>query len=77
MKAIEFLTKSNRWKHLLGGVILGIGTNDWYCAEYTGVAVAGALELKDKLHDNEWDWIDFVLTLVGVNLGYLVRLIIV
>lgn len=76
MKVIEYLTKSNRWKHLLGGVILGVGANDWYCAEYTGIAVAGVLELKDKLYGNWWDWIDFVLTLVGVNLGYLVRLII-
>ena len=40
MKAVEFLTKSNRWKHLLGGVILGVVANDWYCAEYTGIAVA-------------------------------------
>lgn len=52
-KAIEkvkrWLKGSNRWKHLAGGVAIGLGANTFYCAAYAGLGVAGALELKDKL----------------------------
>lgn len=75
-KLIEWLKSSNRWKHLLGGVIIGLGANDFYCAAYAGVAVAGALELKDKLHGCYWDWIDFGLTVGGAMIGGGIRLLI-
>lgn len=72
-KIIEWLLASNRLKHIVGGVLIGVGANDWYCAEYAGIGVAGAMELKDYLWGGKPDWIDFSLTVLGVNIGYGLR----
>lgn len=74
-KLVDWLKKSNRYKHLAGGFIIGLGADDNYCAAYAGLGVATALELKDKLWGGKWDWIDFTLTVVGVVLGRLIRMI--
>lgn len=50
---------SNRWKHLIGGLIIGIFALGWFTGVYAGVLTAGALEYKDKAHGGKWDWIDF------------------
>ena len=47
-KIIMWFKTSNRWKHLLGGLIIGMGADDIYCAAYAGIGVAAALELKDR-----------------------------
>lgn len=73
-KVIKWLSASNRWKHLVGGVMIGLGADDWYCACYTGAGVAASLELKDKLWGGEWDWIDFGLTMAGVGIGRIIRI---
>ena len=74
MKKIwQWLKESNRIKHLVGGVAIGLGANDWYCAEYSGIGVAASLELKDKLWGGKPDWIDFSLTVLGTAVGYGVR----
>lgn len=74
MKRIwQWLKESNRLKHLVGGVAVGLGANDWYCAEYVGIGVAGSLEFKDYQWGGKPDWIDFTLTFVGVNIGYTIR----
>lgn len=70
---IEWLKTSNRWKHLVGGLIIGLGSDNWYCALYAGIGVASALELKDRLWGGEWDWIDLTLTATGSVIGYLTR----
>ena len=67
---IDFLKTSNHWKHLVGGIAIGAFANSLYCAAYAGIGVAGALELKDKLYGNKWDWVDFSLTVGGVAIGY-------
>lgn len=74
-KLVDWLKTSNRYKHLAGGFIIGLGADDNYCAAYAGLGVATALELKDKLWGGKWDWIDFTLTVVGVVLGRLIRMI--
>lgn len=66
----NWLSTSNRWKHLIGGAVIGLFAIGWYCALYAGCGVAGALELKDKLWGGKWDWIDFGCTVVGVILGH-------
>lgn len=38
-KVIKWLKASNRWKHLVGGLLIGLGADDWYCACYTGAVV--------------------------------------
>ena len=43
-KLIEWLGMSNRWKHLIGGLIIGIFAFGWFTAMYAGVLTAGALE---------------------------------
>lgn len=74
MKRIwQWLKDSNRLKHLVGGVAVGLGANDWYCAEYVGICVAGSLEFKDYQWGGKPDWIDFMLTFVGVNIGYTIK----
>lgn len=70
---IKWFKASHRIQHLLCGVAVGFGANDWYCAEYVGIGVAGALEFKDYQYGGKPDVIDFALTVVGVNLGYLIR----
>ena len=75
-RIIEWILASNRLNHLSGGYVVGLGADDWYCAEYVGFGVAGALEFKDYQWGGKPDWIDFVLTVAGVNLGYLTRTLI-
>lgn len=72
-RIIKWLGASNRWKHLLGGFLIGGGAVGWYCAIYAGVGVAAALEFKDRQWGGSWDWIDFALTAVGACLGQLTR----
>ena len=72
-KVIEWLSASNRWKHLAGGWLIGFGSDGWFCALYAGVGVAAALELKDKMWGGKWDWIDLALTVVGAVVGQLIR----
>ena len=74
-KFINWFKQSNRWKHLLLGILIGIGSNSWYCTLYIGAGVSGALEFKDKQHGCKWDWIDFGLTYLGVIIGYCLRLL--
>lgn len=68
---MEWFGESNRWKHLLGGFIIGLFADGWYCAIYTGFCVGAALELKDKLYGNEFDYVDCLITLVGSAVGQL------
>lgn len=72
-RIIEWLKESHRLQHLLLGVLIGFGSNGWYCTEYVAMGVAGSLEFKDYKYENKWDWIDFALTVVGVNMGYTIR----
>ena len=75
-KAWNWFKQSNRWKHFAGGVAIGLGSDDWYCATYAGIAVAGALEFKDYQWGGKPDWIDFTLTVTGALVGYTIRWII-
>lgn len=62
-KLIEWLGMSNRWKHLVGGLIIGIFAFGWFTAMYAGVLTAGALEYKDKVYGGRWDGIGLTLVL--------------
>ena len=48
-KFLNWFKVSNRWKHLIGGVLIGVVANSIYCAVYTGIGVASALELAVNL----------------------------
>ena len=74
MKKIStWLKSSNSGRHIVGGVLSGLGADDTYCALYAGAGVAGALELKDKLYGGKWDCVDFGCTMAGVVVGRLIR----
>lgn len=74
-KLIEWFKTSNRWKHLAGGILIGLGADSTYCAVYAGLGVAAALELKDKLWGGKWDWTDLSLTFAGAVLGRVIRIV--
>lgn len=57
-KIISFLKKSNRYKHLIGGLLVGLCALSPWAAIYSAIIAASCLELKDKLHGCPWDWID-------------------
>lgn len=73
----KWMNESNRWKHLAGGLIIGAGANDLYCAAYVGIGVAGAMEFKDHQWGGKPDWIDFSLTVIGVAMGYGLRVCVI
>ena len=72
-KIIQWLKTSNRWKHLVGGMIIGLGADGFYCAAYAGGGIAAALEFKDKCWGGSWDWIDFAMTFSGAIAGQLIH----
>lgn len=72
-KVIKWLKESNRYKHPIGGVLIGAGANSLYCAAYAGIVVATALELKDRMWGGKADIIDWGLTVGGVAIGFGVR----
>lgn len=64
-KIISFLKESNRYKHLLGGLLVGLFALSSWTAIYSAIVAASCLELKDKLTGNYWDWIDWLMTFCG------------
>lgn len=64
---------SHRWQHLTLGMAVGLLPSGWYDTEVLACGVAGSLEFKDYKYQQGWDWIDFLLTVLGVNIGHGVR----
>jgi hypothetical protein len=70
MKKIwKWLTTSDRWKHLVGGVCVGFLPLHWWAGIYAACAVGLALEYKDDATGGEWDWIDCAMTALGGVVG--------
>lgn len=74
-KIFTFLNKSNRYKHLVGGFLVGIFACNVLGALYSATVAGSCLELKDKLHGCPWDWIDWLMTVSGGGAASLVWLI--
>lgn len=69
-KIIEWLGKSNRYKHLLYAIVLS------YSAGFVFTCgVAAGMEFKDSQWGGKWDWIDFWLTVAGAAVGGTLRVI--
>lgn len=64
-KIISFLSKSNRYKHLVGGFMVGLCALSPWTAIYSAIVAASCLELKDRLHGSPWDWIDWLCAVSG------------
>ena len=61
---MKWILESNRWKHLIGGCILGLLLTI-LCA----IGCAGGMEFKDKQWGGQWDWLDFLATILGGLIG--------
>ena len=71
MKAILF-TDETRWAHFFFAVPIG--------AVFTILCVLGvatALEFKDKMWGGEWDWRDWLCTMIGGTVGQAIQIIII
>jgi hypothetical protein len=75
-KILSFLKQSNRYKHLVGGFIVGLPALTPYAALYAAAIAASSLELKDKLRGGRWDWTDWTLTVTGGAIAALIFLVI-
>lgn len=62
---ITFLKQSNRYKHLIGGLLVGIVALNPWTAIYSSLIAASCLELKDKLKGCYWDWVDWLMKIIG------------
>lgn len=72
-KVINWLKESNRYKHLIGGIILGLIALDVYSMVMLSFCTGAALEYKDKVHGNKWDWIDLSVTMIGAIISYYLK----
>lgn len=72
-KVWNWLRESNRYKHLVGGILIGVLSDDWYCAGLAGAGIASALEYKDRAWGATWDWYDWGLTVGGTIVGHAIR----
>lgn len=68
----KWIKESNRWKHLIGGFILGLVLTV-LCA----IGCAGGMEFKDKQWGGRWDWLDFLATVIGGVMGQVVQVLII
>ena len=75
-KIILWLKESHRLQHVVGGLAIGLLSDSNYCATISGLVVASSLELKDKLWGGKWDWVDWALTIGGVIVGRLIRILV-
>lgn len=73
-KIIDWFKESNRGLHLLLGVVVGLLPTGWWNTEVLAAGVAGSMEFKDWQCGGKPDVVDFLLTVIGVNIGYLLKL---
>lgn len=69
---MSWIMESNRWKHMIGGFVLGL-TLTILCA----LGCAGGMEFKDMQHGGKWDWLDFLATIIGGLVGQAIQILIV
>lgn len=67
-----WLTESNRQKHFLYAIPIG-----FLFTILCVLGVASGLEFKDKQYGNQWDWLDWIATMLGGLVGQLIQIIII
>ena len=75
-KIFSFLKKSNRNKHLIGGLLVGLCALSPWAAIYSAIIAASCLELKDRLYGNKFDLTDWLLTVAGGAIASIIWLIV-
>lgn len=68
-KILNWFKGSNRYKHLIGGIVIGMCALSWYNAIYASAGVGLAMEYKDKAHGGDFDIVDAGLTFIGGIIG--------
>ena len=69
---MSWITESNRWKHLIGGFVLGL-----FLTVLCALGCAGGMEFKDKQWGGAWDWLDFTATIIGGIIGQGIQILII
>lgn len=72
MELIDWLKESNRWKHLVFAIPIGL-VFTILCV----LGVASGMEFKDKQWGGTWDWTDWLCTMVGGAIGQAIQLVII
>lgn len=68
----NWLTESNRQKHLLYAIIPAMLLTVLFAA---GLAVG--MEFKDRQYGNKFDWLDIAATLIGGVIGQVLQLVLI
>ena len=61
-----WLKESNRQKHFLYAIPIG-----FLFTVLCVLGIASGLEFKDKQYSNQWDWLDWLATMLGGMVGQL------
>ena len=67
-----WLKESNRQKHFLYAIPIG-----FLFTILCILGVASGLEFKDKQYGNQWDWLDWLATMLGGMVGQLLQILII
>ena len=68
-KILNWFKESNRYKHLIGGIVIALSALSWYNAMYASAGVGLAMEYKDKANGGDFDIVDAGLTFIGGIIG--------
>lgn len=72
MSFVTDFKESNRWKHFICAIPIGL--------IFTILCVLGiaiGMEFKDRQYGNIWDWKDFGFTLLGGLIGQIIQVLII
>ncbi len=67
-----WLKESNRLKHFLYAIPIG-----YLFTILCVLGVASGLEFKDRQYGNQWDWLDWLATMLGGMVGQLFQIILI
>ena len=73
-KIFNFLKKTNHYKHLISGFLVGIFACSPWAAGYAAAIAATCLELKDYMYSKVYDWTDWSLSVGGGAIAALIWL---
>lgn len=70
MKYLKWLNESNRLKHLVYAIPIGL-----VFTILGVVGIATGLEFKDKEYGNKYDWLDWIATMIGGIIGQIIQVL--
>ena len=72
MSFINDLKESNRYKHLLCAIPIGL-----ILTVLCVIGCAGGMEFKDTQWGGKWDWKDFWFTILGGTIGQVFQILLI